>query len=77
LSLAAFDFYLVPKMKIKLKGRTFDRVEEMQAKTQTVVINTLTKNQFEDALHKWEKLWDKCALPTGLLSRWPCRIKTR
>ncbi|PNF22514.1 hypothetical protein B7P43_G14380 [Cryptotermes secundus] len=43
--LAPCDFFLFPKMKIKLKGRRFDTVEEIQAETQTV-LNTLTKKGF-------------------------------
>jgi hypothetical protein len=41
-SLAPSDFVLFPKMKIKLKGRRFDTVEEIGAEMQTV-LNTLTK----------------------------------
>ncbi|PNF31533.1 hypothetical protein B7P43_G00811 [Cryptotermes secundus] len=44
--LAPCDFFLFPKMKIKLKGRRFDRVEEIQAETQTA-LNTLTKKHFQ------------------------------
>jgi transposase len=47
--LAPCDFFLFPKMKIKLKGRIFDTVEEIQAETQTV-LNTLTKKYFQDAV---------------------------
>jgi hypothetical protein len=35
--LAPCDFLLVPKMKLKLKGRRFDTIEEIQAKSQTVL----------------------------------------
>ncbi|PNF20723.1 hypothetical protein B7P43_G17374 [Cryptotermes secundus] len=50
--LAPCDFFLFPKMKIKLKGRRFDTVEKIQAETQTV-LNTLTKKDFQDAFEKW------------------------
>jgi hypothetical protein len=46
-------------MKIKLKGRRFNSVEETQAETQTV-LNTLTKKAFQDAFQKWQKRWDRC-----------------
>ncbi|PNF38978.1 hypothetical protein B7P43_G06608 [Cryptotermes secundus] len=49
--LAPCDFFLFPKMKIKLKGRRFDTVEEIRAETQTV-LNTLTKKDFQDAFEK-------------------------
>jgi hypothetical protein len=31
------DFFLFPKMKLKLKGRWFDTFEEIQAKSQRVL----------------------------------------
>ncbi|PNF43640.1 hypothetical protein B7P43_G00693 [Cryptotermes secundus] len=58
------DFLLFPKMKIKLKGRRFDTVEEIQAETQTV-LNTLTKKDFQDAFEKWQKRWDRCMRSQG------------
>ncbi|PNF38701.1 hypothetical protein B7P43_G17454 [Cryptotermes secundus] len=49
---APYDSFLFPKMKIKLMGRRFDTVEEIQAEMQTV-LNTLTKKDFQDAFQKW------------------------
>ncbi|PNF38765.1 hypothetical protein B7P43_G14029 [Cryptotermes secundus] len=57
--LAPCDFFLFPKMKIKLKGRRFDTIEELQEETQTV-LNTLTNKHFQDEFEKWEKRWDRC-----------------
>jgi dipeptidase len=57
--LAPCDFLLFPKMNTKLKGRKFDTVEEIQAETQ-MVLNTLTKKNFQDAFQKWQKCWDRC-----------------
>jgi hypothetical protein len=34
--LAPCDFFLFPKMKLQLKGRRFDRVEEIQRVSQNV-----------------------------------------
>jgi hypothetical protein len=34
LDLAPCDFFLFPKMKLKLKGRRFDTTEEIQAESQ-------------------------------------------
>ncbi|PNF25394.1 hypothetical protein B7P43_G09783 [Cryptotermes secundus] len=62
--LAPCDFFLIPKTKIKLKGRRFDTVEEIQAETQTV-LNTLTKKDFQDAFQKWQKRWDRCMRSQG------------
>jgi transposase len=35
--LASCDFFLFPKMKLQLKGRRFDRVEEIQRESQYVL----------------------------------------
>jgi hypothetical protein len=50
--LAPSNFFPFPKMKVKLKGRRFHTVEEIQVETQTV-LNTLTKKHFQDAFQKW------------------------
>jgi hypothetical protein len=36
------DFFLFPNMKVKLKGRRLDTIEEIQAESQRV-LDTLTK----------------------------------
>jgi hypothetical protein len=48
LSPAPSDFFLFPKMKIKLNGRTLDTVEDIQAETHTAP-NILTRKHFQDA----------------------------
>jgi hypothetical protein len=35
--LAPWDFFLFPKIKIKLKGRRFDTVDEIHAESQKVL----------------------------------------
>jgi hypothetical protein len=50
--LAPCDFFLFPKMKLKLKGLRFDTTEESQAESQTV-LDTLTENDFQEAFQKW------------------------
>ncbi|PNF29962.1 hypothetical protein B7P43_G07282, partial [Cryptotermes secundus] len=62
--LAPCDFFLFPKMKIKLKGQRVDTVEEIQAETQAV-LNTLTKKDFQDVFQKWQKRWDRCMRSQG------------
>lgn len=62
--LAPCDFFLFPRMKIKLMGRRFDTVEEIQAETQ-MILNTLTKKDFQDAFQKWQKRWDRCVRSQG------------
>jgi hypothetical protein len=51
-------------MKIKLKERQFDAVEEILGETQ-VVLNTLPKKHFLDAFQKWQKCWDPCVHSQG------------
>jgi hypothetical protein len=46
--LAHCDFFVFPKMKLKLKGRRFDTIEEIQADSQTV-LDTLTENDLKEA----------------------------
>jgi transposase len=56
--LAPCDF-LFPKMKLKLKGRRFDTIEEIQAESQRV-LDTLTDKDFQEAFQKWRRRWDLC-----------------
>jgi hypothetical protein len=46
-------------MKLKLKGRRFDTIEEIQAESHRV-LDTLTENDFQEAFHKWRRQWDRC-----------------
>jgi hypothetical protein len=39
--------FMVPRLKIKLKGRHFDTIEVIDAKSQAV-LNTLTNHDFQD-----------------------------
>jgi hypothetical protein len=48
-------------LKIKLKGRHFDTAEVMEAESQEV-LNTLTEHDFQDAVKKWQKRWERCLL---------------
>jgi BarA-like signal transduction histidine kinase len=41
-------------MKLKLKGRRFDAIEENQAESQTV-LDTLTEKNFQQAFKKWRR----------------------
>jgi hypothetical protein len=46
---APCDFFMFPKMKLKLKGRWFDTIEEIQAESQRVL-----------DFQKWNRWWDRC-----------------
>ena len=51
--LAPCDFYMFPKMKLRLKGRCFVSTEEIQAESQQVP-NMLTPADFIECLQKWQ-----------------------
>jgi hypothetical protein len=53
--LAPCDFFLLPKMKLKLKGRQFDTTEEIQAELQ-IVLPFL--EHFQEVFQKWRRRWD-------------------
>ena len=52
--LAPCDFYLFPKLKLKLKGHHFGTIENIQ-KTITDDLNTLTENDFQYCYDQWKK----------------------
>jgi hypothetical protein len=49
---------------LKLKGRRFDGIEEIQAESQTVV-DTLRGKDFQEAFQKWWRGWDGCLRAGG------------
>jgi hypothetical protein len=53
--LADRDFFLFLKMKLLLKGRCFDRVEEIHWESQNV-LGTLQEQDFQ----QWQWRWDRC-----------------
>jgi hypothetical protein len=53
-----------PRLKIKLKGRHFVTIEVTETELQ-VVLNTLTKHDFQDAFKKWQKRWEWCIRVEG------------
>jgi hypothetical protein len=52
--LAPCDFFLFPKMKLKLKGRRFDTIEEIKAESQRV-LDTLRVKDFQEAFQNWRR----------------------
>jgi hypothetical protein len=62
--LAPCEFFLFPK----IKGRRFDTIEEIQAKSQGV-LDTLTENEFQEAFQKWWRRWDRCLHAEATTSR--------
>ena len=44
---------------MKLKGRRFQTLEEIQGELQAV-LNTLRKNDFQECFKNWQHRWDRC-----------------
>jgi hypothetical protein len=57
--MAPCDFFLFQKMKLKLKGRRFDTVEEIEAESLRL-LDTLTEKGFQEASQKCRGRWDRC-----------------
>jgi hypothetical protein len=51
-------------MKSQLKGRRFDMTEEIHTQSQEV-IDTLTFENFQGCMEKWETRWDCCIYVPG------------
>jgi hypothetical protein len=52
-SLAPCDFFLFPKIKLKIKGRRFESTEDIQAESQDVM-KMLTQNGFQQCFRSWK-----------------------
>jgi hypothetical protein len=61
-------FFLFPKMKLKLKARQVDTIEEIQAESQRV-LGTLTETDFQEEFHKRRRPWGRCLHAGGTTSR--------
>jgi hypothetical protein len=57
--LAPCDFFLFPKMKLKLKRCRVDTIEEIKTESQRV-LDTLTVKDFKETFQKWRRRWDRC-----------------
>jgi hypothetical protein len=62
--LASCDFFLFLKMKLKVKGRRFDGLEEIQRESQNV-LGTLREQDFQHAFQQWQWRWDRCVAAQG------------
>ena len=58
-NLAPIDFFLFLKLKMELKGRRFQTLEEIQAESRAV-LNTLRENDFQERFKNWQRRWDRC-----------------
>ncbi|UYV72458.1 hypothetical protein LAZ67_9003232 [Cordylochernes scorpioides] len=57
--LAPNDFFLLPKLKMSLKGRIFDTRESIIADSKKVLEN-IPKDAFSKCFKSWEKRWKLC-----------------
>jgi len=53
------DFLLFPKRKSSLKGRRFQKEEEIEENS-IRDLRAVPQNTFQDALQKWKKHWERC-----------------
>jgi hypothetical protein len=58
------DFSLLPKLKIKLKGRCFETVSDIQREVH-VVLDIIKENGFHGAFEAWKKQRDRCIPSQG------------
>jgi hypothetical protein len=49
---------------MKLKGRRFETVSDIQRKWQAV-LDSVKENDFHGAFKVWKKLWDRCIRSQG------------
>ena len=63
--LAPSDFSLIPKPKMKLKGRRFQTLEEIQRESQAV-LNILRINDFQECFKNWKRRWARCQTLEGV-----------
>jgi len=57
--LAPCNFFLFPKQKLRMKGRRFDTIEEIQEESQRVH-DTIQKRDFQGCFQAWQKRRDCC-----------------
>jgi hypothetical protein len=67
--LAPCDFFLFPKIKLKLKGSRFDTIDEILAETQKVLDN-VTEKDFQEAFQKTEMVGPVATCGKELLRGW-------
>jgi hypothetical protein len=64
LDLAPCDFALFLKVKMKLSGRHFEIVSDIQRELQ-VVLDNIKENDFHGAFEACKKRWDRCIRSPG------------
>ena len=57
--LAPCNFFLFPKRKMQLKGRRFDRLDDIQQESHNV-LGKLREQDFQHAFQQWQRRWARC-----------------
>jgi hypothetical protein len=64
--IAPCEFTLFPKLKMKLKGRRFETVSDIQREPQAV-LDSIKENYFHSAFEVWKKtMGSPCTFPRRL-----------
>jgi hypothetical protein len=56
--LATCDFWIFPKLKSQLKGRRFQKADEIKENATRQLV-AITKKGFADCFESWKERWDK------------------
>ena len=64
LDLALCDFWPFPKVKLTMKGKCFESIQDIEAAT-TAQLRTLMKEDLLNCFGKWQEWWDKCVQGGG------------
>jgi hypothetical protein len=51
-------------MKLQVKGRRFDGLEDIQQESQNV-LGKLREQDFHHAFQQWQRRWDRCVAAQG------------
>jgi len=62
--LAPCNFWLFPKVKMTMKGKRFESIQDIMLAT-TAQLRTLTKENLQNCFRKWQERWDKCVQSEG------------
>ena len=62
--LAPTNFFLFPKLKITLKGRRFEIIEEIRGNA-IRELRAITESAFQEAFQQWKKRWERYIASRG------------
>ena len=65
---APCDFWLFPKVKMSMKGKRFESIQDIKA-AKTAQLKTLTKEDFQNCFRKWQGRWDSVFEARGSILR--------